>query len=557
MTKLIRRQWLLSLVAIFAVMAFAAACGDDDDDDGNGDVAKGGTVTVRTVQFENWDPHFANFAQDIDHFFKVWRGLYFFDNAGNPIPAMADGMPEVSADATTYTVKLKADLKWSDGQPLTAEDFVLGLQRSCNPDIASHYQYILTSVVGCDDYYLERESATKKEENRAKVGVRAVDATTLEYKLAQPQTTFTIILGLWPTFPAPKHILSSVDAAWPGPMENVYNGPFMPSAYTEKDRMELVPNPHWAGPAPHLDKIIMRYIDDTAVAETAYRAGELDITSANVANLDATRNDPTLSQELVSAPNPTTIGLLFQVNFEPFRNADVRLALSRATDRETLDRVVYKSANTPTTHWIPPERSGVPEGTYDSIIGFDVEKAKEHLAKAGYPDGRGFPGFTILLTDTATNKALGEFLKAEWEKHLGINVDLEFVDSPTRSGRYNASDFHVVAGGWHEDYPDPENWILGLWETGGSINKTNTSIPALDELAEKAKVNLNDEERRQQYRDAEKLLLEQVNGIAPIHLRTNHFLIKPYIQNVKENITLNDSMMPAAWSPELWATTKQ
>jgi oligopeptide transport system substrate-binding protein len=152
----------------------------------------------------------------------VWRGLYHLDVNDKPQPAMADGAPQVSSDGKTYTIKLKKDLKWSDGQPLTAEDFVLGIQRTCNPDVAGHYQYILTNIVGCDDYYnAAQKSAAEKEELRKKVGVRAVDARTLEVKLQEAQPTFPIILALWPTFPAPKHKLASVDAPWPGPLENV------------------------------------------------------------------------------------------------------------------------------------------------------------------------------------------------------------------------------------------------------------------------------------------------------------------------------------------------
>src|SRR6188508_1027267 len=130
-------QLLLSMFAIFAILAFAAACGDDDDDDDGGDdsatstsgtqtTAKpSGTITMGATQFENWDPHFSDFAADISHFVKVWRGLYHTDLQDKPQPAMAEGAPTISSDGKTYTVKLKAGLKWSDGQALTAKDFVL------------------------------------------------------------------------------------------------------------------------------------------------------------------------------------------------------------------------------------------------------------------------------------------------------------------------------------------------------------------------------------------------------------------------------------------------
>lgn len=553
---------LFSILAIFAVMAFAVACGDDDDDDGDGGdggdqgQAPSGTITVRTVQWENWDPHFANFSQDIDHFYKVWRGLYEFNKEEQPVLSMAEDMPEISDDGKTYTIKLKPDLKWSDGEPLTAKDFVLGMQRSCNFKVASHYQYILTAVAGCDDYYNPDnadKTAAEQETLLNAVGVRAVDDTTVEYTLTNAQPTFTTILGMWPTFPAPSHLLSTVDAEWPGPLENVYNGPYMPDVYTESDRMELVVNPNWAGDVkPKVERIVLRYIDDTATAENAYRSGEIDITTANSTTLNATRNDPELSKELLSYAAPTTIGIEYNVTDPLFAKKEVRIALSQATDRETLNEVVFQNANFPTTAWIPHVLTGTDEDEYDDAIGFNVDKAKENMEKAGYPNGNGFPGFTLLLTDSPTNKATGEFLQAEWKEHLGIDIELEFVDSPTRSGRFNSMDYQMVLGGWHHDYSDAENWMLGLWETGGTINKTGTSDPAIDDLLDEARFNQDEEERISQYREAEKLLLEAANGMAPIYFRSNHFLVKPHITGVRENISGNDSQMPSAWHPELW-----
>jgi oligopeptide transport system substrate-binding protein len=550
-----RLRTLLSVLAIFSVLAFAVACGDDDDDDDNGSSGGGGssapsgTITVQAIQFNTWDPHFANFTQDIDHHFKVWRGLYEFSTDQKLVPSMAESDPKISSDGLTYTIKLKQGLKWSDGQPLDAQDFVLGFQRTCSPDVAGYYQYYLFVLPGCEDF------ANKKGAADA-IGIRAVDATTLEIKLNSVKPTFHSILALWMTFPVPKHLVKAPGDAWPGPLENVYNGPFMPKAYTEKSLMELVPNPNWAGKEkPKVEKIVLRYIEDPATSNNAYRSGELDVVQANTAQLDVLKSE--FPKELVSYPATVTIGLEFQMKDPTLEKKEVRLALSQATDRKTMVEVIYKGAHFPTTSWMSAERSGAKEGAYDSAIGFDPKKAKENLAKAGYADGKGFPKISLLFSDTAANKALGEFLQAEWKKHLGIEVGLEFVDGPTRSARFNKSDFQLFVGGWGEDYPDPENWMLGLWDTGGGNNKTLTSVKEIDDLFAKAKVNTNDAQRRQQYRDAEKILIEGAYGIAPFYHRANHFLVKPHIKGMTENKSQSDSIMPAGWWPEFWSTTKK
>lgn len=568
---------LLSLFALLAVSAFVVACGDDDDDDGEATTAPSGsptaagttaptavakpsgTITIGATQFETWDPHFSDFAQDIAHFMKVWRGMYELDLNDKPVPSMAAAAPTVSTDGKTYTIKLKPGLKWSDGQPLEAQDFVMGIQRTCDFANAGHYQYILTAIVGCDAAYDAKnkdKTPAEIETIRKAVGVKAIDATTVEIKLTDPQPTFPILLALWPTFPVPKHVVKTVDAKWPAPLEIPYNGPFKASKYTEKSSMELVPNENWIGAEkPKVEKIILKYVDDPAVLNNAYRAGEVDATVANKPEIDKLKTE--FAKELQIYPATRTIGLEFQLKDPTMAKDDVRIALSRATDRATMMKVVFKDVNTATTSWVPPARNGLKGGEYDSILGFDAAKAKEALTKAGYPNGQGFPSVTMLLVDSATNKLLGEFLQAEWKKHLNIDLKLEFTDSKTRSSRFNSGDFQIVTGGWQEDYPDPENWFLGLWETGGSINKTTTSIKALDDLVAKAKFNTNDEQRRGQYRDAEKLLLEKASGIAPLYHTMAAFLVKPAIKGMIEAKRPGDTFVPGDWNPELWSTTKK
>ena len=574
MTKT-KMRMLFSIFAVFAVLAIAVACGDDDDNTSNtpaggSTTASGspsaaavtkpsGTITIRGLQFETWDPHFSDFSQDIGHFFMVWRGLYALDGKDIPQPSMADGKPTISADGKTYTVKVKSGLKWSDGQGLDANDFVLGLQRSCNPDIASHYQFILSPIVGCDAYAKAAKNTDAEKADLLKaLGVRAVDASTIEIKLTDPSPSFSIILALWPTFPVPKHLVKTPEAKWPGPLENVYNGPFMPKAYTEKSQIELVPNPNYSLPEKaKIEKLVIKYIDDPAVALNAYRTGEIDATDVPSTQLDVVRKDATLSKELTDYAATRTTGLEPNLKDPLMSKLEVRLALSQATDRKTLNDVVLQGANIASTNWMPPERSGTKAGAFDDAIGFNVANAKANLTKAGYPDGKGFPKLVLLQTDTATNKAVSEFLQSQWKKNLGIDITLEFTDTKTRSARFNSGDFQLVLGGWGEDFPDPENWIVGLYETGGSINKQFCSNKEIDDLIAKAKINQNDEQRRQQYRDVEKLVVTTVCGQAPMYQVGYHRVVKPYVKGMVENKKASDHFVPGDATPELWTTTKK
>jgi oligopeptide transport system substrate-binding protein len=328
----------------------------------------------------------------------------------------------------------------------------------------------------------------------------------------------------------------------------------MVEEYTQGSSMVLVPNPNWAGEQqPHLDQITMRYIDDGSVSNNAFRSGELQATTANKPELDALRSEFGEGEELHLYPATRTIGLEFNLTRAPFDNPDVRLALSRAIDRDTMMQVVFSGANTATTNWVPPARNGLEGGEFDDILGFDEEAAKQHLADAGFENGEGFPTITLLQTDSQTNQLAGQFLQSQWQEILGIEIELEFVDSPTRSARFNAIDYDIVLGGWQEDYPDPENWFIGLWETDGSINKVGVSIPELDEIIADAKFNTNDDERREQYREAERILLNEANGIAPIYHTLAAFLVDDSITGMLEWARPGDTFVPGDWNPEYWA----
>ena len=146
---------------------------------------------------------------------------------------------------------------------------------------------------------------------------------------------------------------------------------------------------------------------------------------------------------------------------------------------------------------------------------------------------------------------------AEWKKHLGITIELEYTDSKTRSARFNGGQFQLVLGGWGEDYPDPENWILGLYETGGSINKQFCSLKEIDDLIAKAKFNQSDEQRRQQYRDVEKLIVENVCGQAPLYQNGFHAVVKPHIKGMTDRQQPNDHQVPGDNNVEYWTTSKK
>jgi oligopeptide transport system substrate-binding protein len=570
------RYLLLSLVSVLALTAFAA-CGDDEEEEpaegetpageespaaGEDGRVQGGDMVVHSHEPDSLDPHFSSFAQDISLHRMLWRGLYWLDADYNVTPMMAAEEPEVSDDGLTYTITIREGLRWSDDDDLKAEDFVLGFLRTCNPDNAGQYQYVLTNVIGCDDYYgAADKTAEEKEQLRAAVGVRAIDDQTIEIQLANPQPTFPIILGLWMTFPVPAHLFPDPGQAWPAgpeaPDQLAYNGPYMMTEYVPQDHVTLVPNPNWAAPngvSPTLDTLTLRFIDDTSVANNAYRNNELHFSLADTTVLPQIVSEFGEGEEYFKSLKPSTRGLEMNLERPPLDNQDVRLALSQAIDREALNSVVVNGANEPTTTWIPEvTRGGVAPDTFEECCGFNPEAAKQHLADAGYPNGEGFPtNLTILVGDSPAARATAEFLKEAFKQHLNIDVGIEVVDAATRSARFTAEDFDLFPGGWIQDYPDPENWIVGLFDTDGPLNHYNCSNPEIDRLIEENQFNTNEEERIAAYTEINEIIVTTVCGIAPYWHENDHFLIKPEVVGMRENISGQDTFQAGDWFAESW-----
>ncbi len=564
-----RVRWLWLLAALAAIVAVAfAACDGDDDGDGvvSGDRIQGGELTLATIEGDALDPHFSSFASDISLQRMIWRGLYTLDASNEPQPSMAASLPDISEDGKTYTITLRDGLQWSDGDDLLAEDFVMGILRTCNPDNAGEYQYVLTNIAGCDDHFGNDDGFDEALENL--VGVQAIDDTTIEITIAEPQPTFTIILSLWMTFPAPVHLFPNSGDAWPDPGPSApgqlaFNGPYILTAYTPGDSAVLEPNPNWAAPngiSPTLDKVTLRFIDDEAVSTNAYRTGEVDFTNVDLAQLSAIKSDFEPTGEYVRVLFPGTVGLQMQLTHpvlgDPDTGLDVRLALRRSIDEFTENEVCFDGGRVPTTSWIPEVSGGHPPDAFEDVIGFNPDAARAHLEAAGFPDGEGFPTLSILVRDSPSNICVAEFLQEGFRTILNIETTIEVVDGPTRSARFTAEDFELFPGGWIQDYPDPENWVLGLAETGGSLNNYNCSDPEIDALVEQARFNTNNEERLQQYKQINELIVTRVCGIGVgLHL-ANDYLIKPFTVGLAENARGLDAVIAGDWIAEAWGVSE-
>ncbi|HVP04114.1 MAG TPA: ABC transporter substrate-binding protein [Dehalococcoidia bacterium] len=588
------KQWRFVSLAIVAVLVLTAlaACGDDDS--GGSPTPTGGATTAggddmapadqqklvtQSGEPQFFDPHRSNFEQDIAIERMLFRGLYRLvstSSGGAEVePAYADGEPTVSADGKVFTVKIKSGLTWSDGEPITAEQFADGVKRGCDPAVASPYAYLLQSaavggiigVKGCDEYSAALGTAdapltptdAELAALRDAVGAKAIDDTTLEITLvdAKLPSTFEDVFSLWVTFPARMDVIQQFGDQWTDPANIVVNGPFTLTEYVPQDHVTLKPNANYGldGKAK-LQQLTVKFIDDYSVAELAFKNGELDQTRVPDTDVPTLQADSTYADQTLVVGSARITALEMQLTDPVLAKDKVRLALSQAIDRDKLAEVTTSNVGLPAEYWLVKGLPGYQgRDKFKTAIGYNPTAAKQALADAGYADGAGFPELELTVLDTPVRKAQADFLKAAFKDVLNIDIKITAVDAKTRSAAFNSGNFQLFIGGWQLDYPDPENPIIGLFDTGGGNNKYNCSDAGIDAAITAGSKATTLADHIAQFQNAEDLIVTKVCGVAPFLQEGLPYLVSPKMGGVQANGTI-DAGQPGNWCAECWYVKK-
>ena len=586
------KQWRSLLLGVVALAAFAAisACGDDDDNASSTATGTAGASTsataasdaapadqqhliVQSLEPQFYDPHRSNFEQDISVQRHLFRGLYNLtvqsDGSAKPLPLYAAGDPTVSADGKVFTVKIKPGLKWSDGAAITAQQFADGVKEGCNPANASPYTYLLQTVavggivgvVGCDDYSsaLGTKDAPKTPTPAEltaladAMGVKAVDATTLEVTLVDPLgvEAFKNVFSLWTTFPARLDIVSQFGDKWTDPEHIVSNGPFKMTELVPGDHVTLAPNPNYtAGSPTKLQSLKIQFIDDYSVGARDFQNDEIDITRIPDTDVPIDQGND-LKDELLVYGSGRITTVETQLKDPVLAKDKVRLALSQAINRDEMTAVTTSSVAQPALYWLVKGLPGHQGNAPFSSIDFDPAKAKQNLSDAGYPNGAGFPSLELTIQDTPNRKAQADYLKKAFKDNLNIDITIKAVDSKTRSQLFNSENFQLFIGGWNLDYPDPENPIVGLFNTGGGNNHYNCSDPAIDAKIEEGSRATTFEAHVKAFQEAETLIVTKLCGVIPYMQEGLPYLVNKKVGGVQPNGTI-DAGGPGTWCGECW-----
>jgi oligopeptide transport system substrate-binding protein len=445
------------------------------------------------------------------------------------IPTVANG--GISSDGLTITFKLKTNVTWSDGKPVTANDFVYSIKREFDPTLACEYASFYFDIVGAEDSYNATSDTTAQQAAlAAAIGVSAPDNYTLVIKLVNPQPTMLDCMALWPVYPERADIIKQYGNNWTDPPNYIGDGPYILTTWTHQSELVFKPNPNYWGTKPTLSEIDFQEITDPNAALAAYQNNELDIVGLPVGDYATYLKDPNYANQRLLFPELTTFAFQFNVTKAPFNNVLVRQALSCAVDRNAFVNNVEAGVGQAALSWIPPGMPG-----YNANIGtqytFNVTQAKSLLAQAGYSDVSKLPTITFSYSNTGSNPTIAQFLQGQMQQNLGINITLDPEDSKTFSSNVNSGNFMWAFFGWGADYPDPDDWLPGLFGTGAGNNHTGYSNPAFDALSTKALAELDNTARLSDWDQAQQMVMNDA-PIITIFYREGFVLEKPYVKGL-------------------------
>ncbi len=477
------------------------------------------------------DPHLVSGVTEHVILSTLFEGLVNLDAATlDPIPGVAHSW-DVSPDGLNYTFHLREDARWSNGDRVTADDFVYAWRRILTPALGSEYAHMLHCIENAKEYNEGRLT------DFGKVGVSAPDPHTLCVRLKYPTPYFLSMQIHFTYFPVHRPTIerygemTTRGTAWTRAGNFVGNGPFCLTQWDPDRVLRVVKNPHyWDAGRVYLGEIQFYPIDNLNTEELLFRVGRLDLTSTVPLNKVEVylRNRPDV---IHISPYLGTYFYRFNTTRKPFDDIRVRRAFSLAIDREDLVKNVVRAGRRAAFSLTPP---GIEGYNPPAVAIFAPDEARRLLSEAGYPGGRGFPEVEILYNTSEDHRQVAEAIQAMWREVLGVNVRLRNQDWKVYLNSLSTLDYAVARSAWIGDVIDPINF-LECFTTNNGNNRTGFSSAKYDLLIDKARGVADVSERYQTLQEAERLLLEE-SPIAPLYFYTRVYLKSPRVKGVEPNL---------------------
>ncbi|ENQ3078200.1 peptide ABC transporter substrate-binding protein [Bacillus cereus] len=471
---------------------------------------------------------------------NTMEGLYRLDKENKPTPGIAESYKK-SDDGKKYTFKLRKDAKWSNGDPVTAKDFVFAWQRLLDPKTAAEYAFIMYDI----------KNAKAINESKSPVdslGAKAVDDYTLEVELDNPVPYFLGLTAFTSFLPLNEKVVKEHGDKYGLEADKmVYNGPFKMTEWKHEQGWKVQKNDqYWDKANVKLDEINWSVVKEQSTRVNLYESGQLDRVGLTAEYVDKYKAN---KDEFGTMLEPSTFFLRLNQKRNGqdtvFKNKKVREAIAMAFDKKALSNVILNDGSKPTDSLIPEKFAAGPDGkdyreTFKSTgIKTDVKKAKQVWEEAKKELGKEEVTVEFLNYDTDNAKKIGEYLKEQLEKNLpGLKVNMKLQPFKQKLKLETAQDYDLSYAGWNPDYADPMTF-LDMFQTGNPQNEMGYSNAKYDDIIKKSQGELltDPKKRWEEMAKAEKILLEDEAALIPMFQSGRSFLQRPTVHNIyKHNV---------------------
>lgn len=531
------KLYATSLAAATLLAACGGAATDSTESNAgtstNSEAATGDKIL--DVQFDvevaSLDPQVGTDGASFQVVASIMEGLYQLDPSGNAVPGMAE-TTDVSEDGLTYTFKIR-DAKWSNGDPVTAHDFVYGWQRLVDPEVASEYAYIM-GIAGVEN----ANEIINGDLTPDQLGAVAKDDKTLEVKLTHPVPFFESLMAFISFFPMNEKFMTEVGANYgTSPETTIANGAFTLEAYEPlTTSIKLAKNPdYYDADNVAIDGLNFQVIKDSQQAMLSYQNGDLDVVTLAGEQVDLFKEDP----EFANIQDGYLWYVSVNTQVEGLGNQKLREAVAKSIDREAIVNTALKDGSIPADFAIPTGLANGPDGkdfreTADTYLEFDLDAAAALFEEAKEELGAEEFTFGLLVEDTESAINVSQMIKSQVEANLdGLTIEIEQMPKKTRLDRMNQKDYDMGLTRWGPDYADPMTY-LDLWTTGASNNNGSWTNEKYDEIIKSAQTGelANDEEARwAALKEAEGIVLDEA-AILPVYQKGSAVMMKGNVDGV-------------------------
>ncbi len=519
------KKILTSALLSVSVLAVAACGGGAPSGDDTVTLYRGNNAEPLSL-----DPHKASGTWENNIIGDMFIGLFTENAEGEPIPGMAESWT-VSEDGLTWTFVLR-EANWSDGVPVTAQDFVFAWQRIATPETGAQYVSLLFPIVGVAE-------ASRGEADPSEIGVTAIDDRTLEIRLVNPAPYLTGLLTHYTTFPMPRHVVAEVGDEWVRPDNIEVNGAYKLAEWRTNDYVQLVRNEQFFdNENVCIDEVYFYPTVDSSAAGRRVRNGELDLNMEFPGQqMDFLRRE--IPEYVRVYPFMGTVYYSFNTTLEQFSDPNVRNALGMSLDRQFIAEEILRAGQQPAYSLIPPGMANYGGGVEAEWADIPVAErrvmARELLEEAGFgPDNP--LEFEFSYRATADNPRVAPVVQRDWSEIADwVRPSLIVNDTQIHYDNLRASAFEIGDGGWIADYNDPYNFLfLGEFRSV-PMNYSRYNNPEYDALVEAANQELDLELRGQMLAQAEQMFIDDM-PIIPVVYYVSKALVSPRVTGYEDNL---------------------